>query len=65
MAVTYRAQAFGSDGLLRRYTLCATAYQDLRAKSPFEHSIVPLELTIRTESVLVLHNRNLRRSLKR
>jgi hypothetical protein len=47
--VTYRAQSIGIDGLLRRYTLRGTAYQDLGARSPFQYTIVPEGLTVRTE----------------
>ena len=45
----YRAQAIGKDGLLRRYTLRARVYPGLGARSPFEYTIVPEELTVRTQ----------------
>ena len=45
----YRAQAIGKDGLLRRYNLRARVYPGLGARSPFEYTIVPEELTLRTQ----------------
>lgn len=48
--LTYRAQAIGRYGLLRRYTLHVTAYQDLGAKSPFQYTLVQEEPIVRTEA---------------
>lgn len=47
----YRVQAIGKDGLLRRYTLRARVYPDLGARSHFEYTIAPEELTVRTQDV--------------